>query len=85
MSPDNKFKLYKDLSEWIDIGAGVPDMIYDSPFQHPHYAPYVVTALMKEIPKRMIPAFVLDELAKELGIIAEPVRRPVSIWRRILR
>lgn len=78
----NKMSMYLALREWIDIGTS--DIVYDSPHQCSEYAAYVVEALLKNIPKKHIAGYVLDELEKELIAQNEIIPKRVSWLRKLL-
>jgi hypothetical protein len=81
----NKFQCYVELEEWIYAGPQVANAIYDSPFQRPEYAPYVVEQLLKKTPLAHIPGAVLQKLREEL--LEENVRvdRPRTWLQRLLK
>lgn len=78
----NKMSMYLALREWID--AGIAEAIYDSPFQCSEYAPYVVTQLLKNTPKKHIPGAVLDEIEKELIAQNKVIPKRISWFKRLL-
>lgn len=76
-------QMYLKLEEWINIsgsqkGITIADALYDSPFQTSEYSPYVVTALLKNTPKKHIAAFVMDMLKEEL--LASNEYKPKKAW-----
>lgn len=79
----NKMKMYLALREWIDIGTA--DIIYDSSFQCPEYACYVIEALIKNTPKKHVPGYVLEQLENELVANGEVIPRRKSWLKRFLR
>lgn len=83
----NKMKMYLDLSQWIEMSENdsspitIADTIWDSPFQHKDFAPYVVVAFVKNIDRKKIPRFVMEKLAEELVKEHEP---KVSWYKKCL-
>jgi len=80
----NKFKMYVDLENWIYAGAGVANMIYDSPHQRAEYSPYVVEEMLKKTPLPHIPGAVLMKLRDELLAEGESLPMRGSWLKRIL-
>lgn len=83
----NKMLMYLKLEEWITTssvqkGITLADSLWDSPFQTSEYSPYVVMALLKGIPKKHIPCFVMDTLRQEL-VAAHAFIPPKKKWYQL--